>query len=116
MKLYLLKGTKGSWDSYYPFNVGIYSTLEEAEKEKEKLIQELTILSEKYTRQQKEKYEEELEDLYYDSNGADDDDDITLPDYLKEYQNWCFRWEFEEYNLNEFQIIEMELNKSYFYD
>ena len=63
-------------------------------------------------------YEEELEDLYYDSNRADDDDDITtkLPDYLIEYKNWRFRWEFEEYNLNEFQIIEMELNKSYFYD
>ena len=114
MKLYLLKGTKGSWDSFEQFNVGIFSSIEEAEKEKKKLIQELTVLKAKYTSAQIEQYEDEIDDIYYNSNVADDDDSIKLPDYLEEFRNWEYRFRFEGFNLDGFKIDEMELNKSYF--
>lgn len=114
MKLYLLHGTKGSWDSFEKFNIGIYNSHEKAEEEKQKLIKELTILSNKYTPEEAEKYEDEIEEIFYGSSSSEEDDQIKLPDYLEEFRNWEFRFKFEEYNLKDFKITEMEINQSYF--
>ena len=113
MKLYLLQGTKGSWDSFDKFNVGIYESYEKAEEEKQKIIEELTILSNKYSAKEVEKYDDEIDDLY-DSVDVDKDVEIKLPDYLEEFRDWQYKYKFEEFNIKDFEIKEMKVNKNYF--
>lgn len=108
MVLYLLTGTKGSWDSFSKYNVGIYDSLEKAKEEKQKLIAELTAIKNKYTPEQVKQYEKDIDDIFC----LDSEEDF--PPHLQEYQNWIFRWKFEEINLENFHIEEIEVNKCYF--
>lgn len=41
MKVYVLKTSRGSWDDYFQYKIGIFSTLEKAEEAKQNWINEI---------------------------------------------------------------------------
>ena len=110
-KLFILTGTKGSWDYYDKFIVGIYDSLELAEQEKKKILDELTLLSEKYTFEQSDKLEREYMAAMMASPPEQDDEDVVHSPEVIEFTKWPFRHECYSYNLDEFEITEYPLNQ-----
>lgn len=121
MVLYLLTGTKGSWDLFSKYNVGIYDSLEKAEAEKQRIIEELTAIKNKYTPEQAKQYQKDIDDIFcLDEEELPEhlkeffNSEEELPPHLQEFESWLYRWKFEEINLEDFHIEEIEVNKCYF--
>lgn len=108
MILYLLQGSKGSYDSYHTFDVGIYDSRELAQKEQDRIIAEINLECNKYTPEQKIQFEKEIREIIF----RDRLDVKPLPAHLQEYSEWNFRYTFDQFN--DFTITEIELNKTSF--
>lgn len=110
-KLFVLTGTKGSWDAHVRFIVGVYDSLELAEQEKTKILEELTLISQKYTYEEADKLEREYMAAMMASPPEQDDEDVVHSPEVTEFTKWPFRHEFYSYNLDEFEITEYSLNQ-----
>lgn len=110
-KLFVLIGTKGSWDAHVRFIVGIYDSLELAEQEKTKILEELTLISQKYTYEEADKLEREYMAAMMASPPEQDDEDVIHSPEVTEFTKWPFRHECYSYNLDEFEITEYSLNQ-----
>lgn len=113
--IFVLYGSKGSWDSHYTFTVGVFDTIELAEQEKAKFIEELTILSKKYTPEQAKALEEEYRNtlclIHEDEEGNTDE---YYSDEVLEYLPWQFRHKLDSFNFDEIKIVEYPLNQIHF--
>ncbi len=123
MKIYLLRGSKGSWDCYYSFIIGVFSTFELACVEKDQLIKDLNyIFIKDYTA-------EEIKNLDYVENNKLIKSLINLDKYFPEegyltveqnYENISNRikhynsFKGDQFNLEEFTIKELEIDKNLF--
>jgi len=110
-KVWIVEGSRGSWDDWNWFIVGIYTSKEDAEAEKVKFINEITIFQGKYTLEEQELMGKKL-DEYFDSDEYKETQKLT--DELDEYYNWKYGLEPMDYNIQNFTINEYELNKRIF--
>lgn len=110
-KLFILTGTKGSWDCYHKFIVGIYDSLELAEQEKKKIIEELILISKKYTYEEINNLERKWRAAIMALPDEEDDENVKYTAEVEEFVKWPFRYKNSSYNLDEFEITEYQLNQ-----
>lgn len=106
--MYILSGSKGTWDSYYSFIVGVFDSIELAQAEKKRIIEELELLSKKYSKEEIVR----LKKIIRDRMNLDEleDDDLEEPEEIKEFKEWPFQSSMDCINMESFQITEYQLN------
>ena len=110
-KVWIVEGSRGSWDDWNWFIVGIYTNKEDAEAEKDKIVNEINISMGKYTNEDQEFLCKKL-DEYFDSDEYKETQKLT--DELDEYYNWKYGLKPMDYNIQNFTVNEYDLNKRVF--
>lgn len=106
-KIFIIKGSKGTWDCHFEFTVGVFNSKELAEIELQKIVEELNLLSQKYTPEQAA----ELEIRCKSELTASSMGEGTLSKEIEEYYNWPFRDSMDSFNIDDFYIMEYPLNQ-----
>lgn len=109
-KVYLLTITKGQWDSHHEIKLGVFDSIELAEEAKEKTLNELVSLLNKYTQDQIQEFESALLLSYEEAFYMDADEEIEYSEELIEYLEWPFRRKMDRFNIKDLKIEEYEIN------
>lgn len=108
-KIYLLTITKGNLEK--EIKLGFFNSLELAEKEKENVVRNLLILSNKYTKEEIMEFETALLLSYEEAFYLDIDEEIEYSEELINYMNWPFREKDNRFNIKDIKIVEYSINQ-----
>jgi hypothetical protein len=102
MKLYLVTGSKGSWDDFSWFIIGVYADPQKADEAKRRFVDHIQMLLQANPCPVSEEDQKKID--------SDSDLDGEIEDA---YDNW--RWgtvrDLIEYNMDSFRVEEIEANQ-----
>jgi len=108
IKVYGVKLDKGSWDDHVSWVAGLFDSAERAEEEKRRMVDHVKMMAAKYSKEENEKLDEELDKWFDDNKGMDLKD---APKHIRDYYHWCCDDEWRDFNTNSFCVQEFILNK-----
>jgi hypothetical protein len=107
-KIWIVEGSRGEWDDWTWFIVGIYDNKQVANDELNRIVNELTDLQNKYSKDETLRLDLELSKYFKSEEYLKTE---TLTNELNEFYDWKYGADPMNYNIENFTINEYDINK-----